>query len=83
MDQALELSGCALAGSKALLGVADDVVLFCEVGKDNCDKASPQFVDRGVEANRTFIWQVGGVPFFMEDDSVGSFPLSRCGPCQP
>ena len=31
MDQALELSGCALAGSKALLGVADDVVLFCEV----------------------------------------------------
>jgi hypothetical protein len=65
VDKALQLARGALSGAEALLCIADDVVLLCEVCEDHCYEASPEFVDGRMQSNRSFVGEVTRVILFV------------------
>ena len=65
---------CASAGSKAFLGVREQVVGFCEGRCDCSDKTCPEFVKGVVESDRAFVGKESGRTAFVEENGVRSFP---------
>jgi hypothetical protein len=69
--------------AEAFLASAEDVVIFREVGEDDCDKSGPGFIDRIMETDGPFIGEMVEFTSLVKKARVRSFPCGWSGVCKP
>ena len=74
VDEVHELSVGVFPFAEALLGCAEEVVTFSEVGEDSSEVGGPQFVEGVGQSYGAVVGRVCGGLGFVEQDGVRVFP---------
>jgi hypothetical protein len=70
MDESLKMTGCIVASAKALLSLAENVMILGVVRENFSDKPGPHFINSVTQSDGPFVLQVGRIVFLMKQSRV-------------